>query len=177
MTLQTTIFRDDLASNAENFTDWFEQGLGFYLIAPASEFDYQIDIFLQVELSSTVTRMVRLEPMNVSNTQRITLIPPQIINLGLPMRLSILPSDGFFLEVILLQPDYNLDDSDDLLQFLIDNLLPLLIDALLPEINNLLISVISNLLLPAISELLTGNSPSALPATTANSLYLDFNFV
>ena len=100
-----------------NITSSFNtKGLGFYLIAPASEFDYQIDIFLQVELSSTVTRMVRLDPMNVSNTQRITLIPPQIVNLGLPMRLSILPSDGFFLEVILLQPDSTTNDLLDSLE-------------------------------------------------------------
>ena len=109
---QTTIFSNNLASATESLSAQFTNAIGFYLITPASSFEYQIDIFLQVQVSNSTTRMVRLEPSNVSTTERITLLPQSIVELGLPMRLSILPSEGFFLEVILLQSDCSLCSLD-----------------------------------------------------------------
>ncbi|MEM6613291.1 MAG: hypothetical protein AAF652_13745 [Cyanobacteria bacterium P01_C01_bin.72] len=107
-TQQTTIFNQSLNPGSENLSTVFTSGLGFYLIAPASDFEYQIDIYLQVQLSNTLWRQVRLDPFNVSTTQRITLFPQQILELGLPMRLALAPSQSFLLEVILLQNDCQL---------------------------------------------------------------------
>lgn len=107
-TQQTIIFNGALTAATENLSAQFESAIGFYLIAPGSTVEYQIDIYLQVELSNTITRMVRLEPSNISTTERITLLPPQLSELGLPMRLTIVPSEAFNLEVILLTADCGL---------------------------------------------------------------------
>ena len=183
-TLQTPIFNNSLSPGTENLTDLFDSGFGFYLIAPASAVEYQIDIFLQVRVSNTLWRSVRLDPLNVSTTQRITLLPQQIIELGLPMRLAILPSQAFLLEVILLQSDCglcfleekvdeilaaisqaeSLDWQSIILDFAIQQLLPQVVASILPGVNNLLVAAITNLLLPAIENLLTpGGGTPALP--------------
>jgi hypothetical protein len=104
-TAQTSIFNGALSGAAINLSSQFDNAIGFYLIAPGASVEYQIDIFLQVQLTNTTTRMVRLDPSNVSNTERITLLPASIVELGLPMRLAIVPSESFNLEVILLQSD------------------------------------------------------------------------
>lgn len=159
-TQQITILSDNLASASENLSAQFTDAIGFYLIAPASSFEYQIDIFLQVELSNTITRMVRLEPSNVSNTERITLLPQQIVDLGLPMRLSILPSEGFFLEVILLQSDCSLcslNSKVDALSTKIDDL----IDA------NSNLTAIVNLIFDALGI----PTPPALPALIEQTFF------
>lgn len=104
-TQQVTIYNGLLNSNQENLTDTFINGVGFYLIIDNNVNQIEVDIFLQVELSNTVTRQIRLQPFNLSNTQRITLLPSEIAELNLPLKLSILPSDSFNLEVILLQTD------------------------------------------------------------------------
>ena len=120
-TQQITIFNDNLTSNSENLSSVFTSGFGFYLIAPAASFEYQIDIYLQVQVSNTLWRQVRLDPYNVSTTQRITLIPQQIVELGLPMRLAIVPSSEFLLEVILLQSDCGLCTLDSGLTGLVNS--------------------------------------------------------
>ena len=108
-TNQTTIFNDFLDPKTDNLSAEFSSGIGFYLIAPAAAVEYQIEIFLQVQLAPNVVRQVRLEPSNISTTERITLLPSQITDLGLPMRLAIVPSQGFLLEVILLSTSSNND--------------------------------------------------------------------
>ncbi len=104
MTAQTiSIFNSLTLPNIENKSIVFERGIGFYLIVPTATVEYEIDIFLQVQLTPTVTRMVRLEPLNISNTERLTLIPQQLRDLGLPMYLAIFPSEAFNLEILLLK--------------------------------------------------------------------------
>ena len=105
VTNQTTIYNGNLTANQENLTATFTNGIGFYLIAPNNINDLEIDIFLQIDLSNTVTRQIRLQPFNVSNTQRVTLLPTEITELNLPLRLAILPSNNFNLQIILLQTD------------------------------------------------------------------------
>jgi hypothetical protein len=105
---QVSIFNQITVPGVENQSATFTNGLAFYLIAPFTAVEYEIDIFLQIRLSPTITRMVRLEPMNISNTERLTLIPNQLRDLGLPMYLAIFPSEVFSLEVILLQDECSL---------------------------------------------------------------------
>ncbi len=99
-----SIFNSVTNPNVENRSIAFTSGIGFYLVS-TSTVEYEIDIFLQVQLTPTVTRMVRLEPLNISNTERLTVIPQQLRNLGLPMYLAIFPSEAFNLEILLLQDE------------------------------------------------------------------------
>lgn len=110
-----SIFNQTTVSDAENRSIEFTSGLGFYLIAPTIADEIEIDIFLQVQLSPSIVRQVRLEPMNLSNTERLTLIPSQLANLGLPMYLAIFPSEAIDLEIILLQPISPLEEITELL--------------------------------------------------------------
>lgn len=110
MSIQTvSIFNQTLNPNVENQSSSFTGGIGFYLIAPLATVEYEIDIFLQVQLSNSITRMVRLEPLNLSTTERLTVIPIQLRDLGLPMYLAIYPSEAFQLEVLLLQDNCSLN--------------------------------------------------------------------
>lgn len=127
-TQQTTIFNNNLVSNVENFSQEFFEGLGFYLINPNTNNEYQVDIFLQVKLSNTITRQIRLERLNISDTQKITLLPQQIVNLGLPMQLLILPSSNFFLEIILLKSSCTLCSLENKLNNIDKTLIKILND-------------------------------------------------
>ena len=123
MAAQTiSIFNSVTNPNVENKSIVFTSGIGFYLIAPTATDEYEIDIFLQVQLTPTMTRMVRLEPLNVSNTERLTVIPQQLRDLGLPMYLAIFPSEAFNLEILLLQPECLSDKVCEDLQTIKDEL-------------------------------------------------------
>lgn len=127
-TTETTIFSNTLDPTVENYSDTFLGAIGFYLIAPSLTSEVEIDIFLQVNFSPTIIRLVKLEPLNISNTERLTLIPAELRELSVPMRLLILPSQAFFLEIILVKVTYN----DALKDEIIDTLSNLIITSLLP---------------------------------------------
>ncbi|MEM6612296.1 MAG: hypothetical protein AAF652_08585 [Cyanobacteria bacterium P01_C01_bin.72] len=186
-TQQTTIYNSDLIPNQENLSTELDHGLGFYLLSSTSE-QTRVEVFLQLQITNTSYRQIRLDHNNISSTQRLTLIPQPIVELGLPMRLAIVPSAAFRLQIILLQSDCGLcqlntkidailenlqtigseDFADNLLQFAIDNLLPILIQNLLPGVNGLITSALTNLILPAIQNLLPSGGAPALPAAANN---------
>ena len=107
-TQQIIIFNDSVSSAGINLSAEFTSGMGFYLIAPGSSYEYEINIFLQLSISNTEKRLIRLEPHNISNTERLTLLPTQIVDLGLPMQLLIVPSTDFAMQIILVQSDCSL---------------------------------------------------------------------
>jgi hypothetical protein len=127
-TTQTTILSSTLNPSIENYSDTFSEGIGFYLIAPTLISEVEIDIFLQIQFSPTTIRLVRLEPLNVSNTERFTLIPAELREINVPMRLLILPNQAFLLEIILVKVSYN----DTLKDEIIDTLTDLIITSLVP---------------------------------------------
>lgn len=108
MVTTISVFNQVTNANSEDVSTTFTSGVGFYLISPTITDEIEIDIFLQVRVTATVTRMVRLEPLNLSTTERITVIPQQLRSLGLPMYLSIFSSEAVLLEVLLLQPTHSL---------------------------------------------------------------------
>ena len=103
-TQQITIF--DAVSNPEqeNLSSEFTNGLGFYLTSNYQE-QIKVEVFLQVQITNTDYRLVRLPNKNVSSTERITELPAAITELGLPMRLSIVPSQSVDLKAVLIQSD------------------------------------------------------------------------
>lgn len=167
MSVQTvSIFNGTVDPSVENSSSIFTSGIGFYLIAPTAGVEYEVDIFLQVQLTSTVTRMVRLDPLNISTTERLTVIPQQLRDLGLPMYLAIFPSEAFNLEVLLLQPlcqlsgiCTRLDAMDQKLDDLAASMGGLAND-------NGQLEIILNLILTAL-----GVAPPALPPTIAQQQF------
>lgn len=165
-----SIFNGTTTPNSENNSANFTAGIGFYLIAPTSTDEIEIDIYLQVELTVNVTRMVRLEPLNISNTERLTVIPPQLRDLGLPMYLAIFPSEAINLEILLLQPVCT--------EAIICNQLTQInqkVDALttaIQEINtdNNSQNIMLDLILSALN-ILAPVSPIALNSTSTNQLF------
>ena len=163
MTAQTiSIFNSVTLPNVENKSLTFTNGIGFYLIAPTASVEYEIDIFLQVQLTPTVTRMVRLEPLNISNTERLTVIPQQLRDLGLPMYLAIFPSEAFNLEVLLLQPECILCDELEAVSQKVDDLADL-VEELATDNSNL--ETILQLILAAL-----GITPPVVPPVTPPTL-------
>jgi len=102
-TQETTIYNSTVNPTTSNLSDQFTRGIGFYLTALNLTDEVEIDIFLQLYLTPTKIRAISLEPLNVSTTERLTLLPPQLRDIDIPMRLLILPSESFNLNITLLQ--------------------------------------------------------------------------
>jgi hypothetical protein len=102
-TQETTIYNSTLNPTIANLSDEFTRGIGFYLTALNLTDEVEIDIFLQLYLTPTKIRAINLESLNVSTTERLTLLPPQLRDIDIPMRLLILPSETFNLNITLLQ--------------------------------------------------------------------------
>lgn len=84
------IFNGTAQSNQINLSDGFIKANYLYLVNNTPEIDLELDISLQIYLTPTITRAVRLENDNILNSVSISLIPHELFLSPFNMRVALI---------------------------------------------------------------------------------------
>lgn len=94
----TRIYNGLLSTAQANVSDTFRDATFLYLVAPDITEQFEIDCFLNIGVSIFNKRLIRLENLNVMNTELCTPIPLEYRFSGMDMNLVMYPSEGINLE-------------------------------------------------------------------------------
>lgn len=92
MAITIQIFAGVTTRSAATISEIFRDATFLYLVAPEGGYEIEIDAFLQIYLTPTEQRLIRLENNNVLNTEATALIPLEYRNSGYDMRLALYAS-------------------------------------------------------------------------------------
>lgn len=96
-----TVFSDNLSPIQGSLSARFTKAKGFFIDAPLTNSELEIDIFLQVYLPSPRgdhTRLLPLSVFNPNDTETLITIPTEYVDSDLEMALLFLASDTTYLE-------------------------------------------------------------------------------
>ena len=106
------VFSNNLDPVNGSLTARFINATAFYIDAPLSASEIEIDVFLQVYLPTSSTEQVRVIPLgklkdgeiklNETDSETLLSIPYELIDTGLEMALYFTSSDTTFLEVFVI---------------------------------------------------------------------------
>lgn len=88
------IFNGIAQSDEITLTDGFNRASYIYLTFANPAIDVEIDISLQIYLTPTIQRAIRLENDNILNTVSITLIPNELVQSPFNMQLAIITNQN-----------------------------------------------------------------------------------
>jgi hypothetical protein len=80
-----TVFSDNLLPIAGNLSARFTQAIGFFVDAPLTQYELEIDIFLQVYIPTPTGEIARNLPLSTANpldTETLITIPMSILIRG-----------------------------------------------------------------------------------------------
>ncbi len=80
--VQNRIFNGVPSTNSLNSTDSFSRGVGFYIVAPDSTFELEIDLWLQIRLTPSNQRLVPLLTGYKITTEEFVIIPAELKNIS-----------------------------------------------------------------------------------------------
>lgn len=102
------VFSDNLSPTNSSLSARFTKATGFFIDAPLTNFELEIDIFLQVYLPMPTGEKIRNLPLFIANpydTETLITIPHEYVDSGLEMALLFLSSSTTYLEA------YVIDES------------------------------------------------------------------
>lgn len=117
------IYSNNLDFSQPNLTDRFTDAIAFFINTPLSDFELEIDCFLQVYFKTESGEISRNLPLgkieeqaillNKIDTETLFFIPQEFVNSNLEMALLFLASDTTFLEVFVVKKEINLQQELD----------------------------------------------------------------
>lgn len=93
------IFNGTAQSSQINLSNGFNKANYIYLVFENAAIDLEIDISLQIYLTPTIQRAIRLENDNILNTVSITLIPSELVQSPFNMQLAIIVNQNVNISV------------------------------------------------------------------------------
>ncbi len=126
------IYSNNLNPAQPNITERFVNAVGFFVNAPLLTAELEIDCFLQVYLPFISGEQARNYPLgtiseqaillNLIDTESIIAIPSEFLDTDLEMSLLFLASDTTFLEVYVINKNYNLKARLDELESILNSI-------------------------------------------------------
>jgi hypothetical protein len=110
-----TVFSDNLLPIAGNLSARFTQAIGFFVDAPLTQYELEIDIFLQVYIPTPTGEIARNLPLSTANpldTETLITIPSEYFDSGLEMALLFLASSDTYLEAYVIGAECTSCDLD-----------------------------------------------------------------
>lgn len=114
------VFQNNLAPDSENLSTRFIDATGFYIAAPFLSSEYQIDVYLQLYLTTQTDEQVRVLSLgtieekavwlNIIDTERFQTIPTELLSTGVEMALLFLSSDETFIQAAIVKPECTISD-------------------------------------------------------------------
>lgn len=110
-----TVFSNNLSPVQGSLSVRFTKAKGFFIDAPLTNFELEIDIFLQVYLPTPTGEKTRNLPLSVFNphdTETLITIPDEYVDSGLEMALLFLASSTIYLEAYVIGAECTLCSID-----------------------------------------------------------------
>jgi hypothetical protein len=110
-----TVFSDNLSPVNSSLSVRFTKATGFFIDAPLTNFELEIDIFLQVYLPMPTGEKTRVVPLSVAlphDTETLITIPTEYVDSGLEMALLFLASSTTYLEAYVIGESCTLSRID-----------------------------------------------------------------
>jgi hypothetical protein len=96
-----TVFSDNLSPITGNLSTRFSKAIGFFIDAPLTEYELEIDVFIQIYIPTSTGEITRNLPLSTANpldTETMITIPSEYVDSGLEMALLFLASSNTYLE-------------------------------------------------------------------------------
>lgn len=166
------IYNGNLDSQAINRTNSLQGAIGFFVIFPDSTDELEIDFYLQVEVTNSENRLLKLNETYTVNTLSLYTIPMELQGTGLNIYGAIISTFSISIEVWAIYSNSTLEDIKDKLEEIdlkLQTDLAFEVAQTLNEIQqNIALTAIATGLLPITG----GVSGGAIPALTAGSTLL-----
>ena len=93
------VFNNTLSTENINRTDSLKGAIGFFIVFPDSADELEIDFYLQVEVTNTENRLLKVDETYTANTLSLYTIPMELQGSGLNLYGSIIGTFSLFVEV------------------------------------------------------------------------------